>query len=303
MIDNFDEFCLWTYVVVDDVWQQIGPWFRRPGPAPECMDSELLTLALVGECRGWDMETELLSQWQEHRDLFPRLPSQSRFNRRRRNLANAFNLFRRIILDMLDVAADRQCVIDSVPVPVLGFHLVPGSTATPTWRQAGATFGKVCTKKQTIFGYKLHLLVTLRGAILDFELAPANANDLPVGYELLAEHTDLDVIGDKAYISAPIAAALWEERRIHLLTVPRRNQKQQLPANICRLLTGARQIIETVNDQLDAQFHVETNHAHTFHGLCARLHSKLAAHTLCLYLNRLLGRNDFLHIKSLAFPN
>lgn len=77
MIDNFDEFCLWTYVVVDDVWQQIAPWFRRPGPAPDCTDSELLTLALLEECRGWDMETELLSQWHEHRDLFPLLPSQA----------------------------------------------------------------------------------------------------------------------------------------------------------------------------------------------------------------------------------
>ena len=61
MIDDFDDFCLWTYVVVDEIWQRIAPLFRRPGPAPDCSDSELLTLALVGECRGWIMETDLLS--------------------------------------------------------------------------------------------------------------------------------------------------------------------------------------------------------------------------------------------------
>jgi hypothetical protein len=37
------------------------------------------------------METEMLSYWQEYRDLFPRLPSQSHFNRRR-NLMQAFKL-------------------------------------------------------------------------------------------------------------------------------------------------------------------------------------------------------------------
>ncbi|HEY8745247.1 MAG TPA: IS982 family transposase [Chloroflexota bacterium] len=303
MIENFDDFCLWTYVVVDEVWQRIAPLFRRPGPAPECSDSELLTLALVGECRGWAMETELLSQWWEHLDLFPVLPSQSRFNRRRRQLTDAFNLVRRAILGLLDAATDHQCVIDSLPVPVIAFHLVPGSTAKADWQAAGAAFGKVITKKQTIFGYKLHLLITLGGVILDFDLAPANATDLTVGEELLREHTDLDVIADKAYISAVLAAALWEQRRIALLTVPRRNQKRQLPPAVRRMLNGARQIIETVNDQLKEQFDIEVNRAHTFPGLAARLHTKLAAHTLCLYLNRLLGKHDILQIKALAFPN
>jgi len=119
----------------------------------------------------------------------------------------------------------------------------------------------------------------------------------------LAEHTYLDALGDKASISAAVAADLWEERHIRLLTVPRRNQRRQLPDAVRRVLNGARQIVETVNDQLDAQFHIETNHAHTLAGLCARLHTKLAAHTLCIYLNRLLGIADFLQIKALAFPN
>jgi hypothetical protein len=69
MINDFNDFCTWMYVVVDDIWLKIAPFFKRPGPAPECPDSELLTMAIIGECRGWDLETEMLSQWQEHRDL------------------------------------------------------------------------------------------------------------------------------------------------------------------------------------------------------------------------------------------
>jgi hypothetical protein len=63
-----------------------------------------------------------------------------------------------------------------------------------------------------------------------------------------------------------------------------------------------RQLIETVNGQLTQQFNIETNRAHTFGGLCARLYAKLTAHTLCVYINRLMGKPDFLRIKSLAFP-
>lgn len=35
--------------------------------------------------------------------------------------------------------------------------------------------------KKTIYGNMLHLLITLEGIILDFELAPANASKLAVG--------------------------------------------------------------------------------------------------------------------------
>ncbi len=81
------------------------------------------------------------------------------------------------------------------------------------------------------------------------------------------------------------------------------DQKEQTPKGVRQLINGARQIIETVNSQLDEQFGIERNRAHTFLGLYTRLYSKLAAHTLCVYLNRLLGEPDFLHIKQLAFNN
>jgi hypothetical protein len=85
-------------------------------------------MAVVGECRGWDQETELISNWQERRDLFPLVPERSRFNRRRRAMQQAINLIRCVVLGRLDLARDRHCVVDSVPVPVVQFHLVPGAS-------------------------------------------------------------------------------------------------------------------------------------------------------------------------------
>lgn len=301
MIENFDDFCLWMYVMVDDIWREIEPLFKRPGPEPECSDSELLTMALVGECREWDEETTMLCQWKEHTDLFPNIPTQSRFNRRRRALMNAFNVIRQSVLSVLDLARDGQAIIDSLPVPVVKFHLVPSSTGD--WVAHGADFGKVSSKKITIFGFKLHLLVSLGGLVLDFDLAPASAHDLNVGAELLREHSDLTVFGDKAYISAEVARQLLQQNRIKLMTLPRANQHRQIPNAVSRTFHAMRQIIETVNGQLVEQFSIQLNHAHTFWGLCTRLLTKLTAHTLCIYLNRLLGKPDFLQIKALAFPN
>ena len=153
MIPECEDFCTWIFVGVDDIWEQSAPFFKRPGPAPVCSDSELLAMALIGECRGWHIETELLSCGKEYRALFHHIPSQSRFNRRRRNLMQAFNLIRQGMLRSLDLSRDRQCRIDSLPTPVVQFHLVPGSMGD--WRAFGATCGKVVTRKADSFWLSL----------------------------------------------------------------------------------------------------------------------------------------------------
>ena len=102
----------------------------------------------------------------------------------------AINMIRQVILRSLDLSQDRQCILDSLPIPVVLFHLVPSSTND--WKAYAATYGKAVTKKQTFFGYRLHLLITMSGLILDFELSPANCSDLEVGFELLDEHTQID---------------------------------------------------------------------------------------------------------------
>jgi hypothetical protein len=300
MITDFDDFVTWMFVLIDDIWQQIGHLYQRPGPHPDCSDSELITMAVVGECREWDQETNLIGEWRNYSHLFPIQPERSRFNRRRRNLMGAIDHIRRITLAVLDVAQDKPCVIDSLPLPVVQFHLVPSSTGD--WAAQGAAFGRCATKKQTLFGYRLHLLITGGGTILDCELTSADADERDAARDLLDDKRDLVVIGDKGFISAPLANQLKQRSNIRLLTLPRRNQKEHVTPEVRRLINQVRQIIETVNGQLTEQFQIETNHAHSFWGLCARLQTTLTAHTLCIYLNRLLGNPDWLRIKQLAFP-
>ena len=157
-------------------------------------------------------------------------------------------------------------------------------------------------ENNNFFGYKLHIILAVIGLILDFELAPAIHTALSVGQELMEGYADLTAIGDKDYISASVSEQ-FAEKNIRLITLSRRNQKEQTSYTDQKLFNGLRQIVETVNGQLAEQFHIEKNYAHSFRGLCARLYSKLTGHTLCIYLNRLLGKPEFLQIKSLEFSN
>jgi hypothetical protein len=168
MIADFEDFVTWMFVTIDDLWQQIAPLYDRPGPDPtSCSDSELITIVIASECRGWDRETHLHAEWKPYRHLFPNIPERSRLNRRRRNLMYAINQIRQIVLAGLDVAQDAYGAIDGLPLPVMKFHLAPQRTRD--WDAHGATFGYCASKKQTYFGYRLNLVVTLGGVILDFE--------------------------------------------------------------------------------------------------------------------------------------
>ncbi len=262
MITDFDDLCLWTYVIVDDLLIQLAPLLRRPGPSPDCSDSELIAMILIAECKGWDIETQLLSDFSQPPHLFPILPCQSRFNRRRRNLGSIINRIRQMLLSNIEGVEQKLCIIDSLPISVMQFHLV--SSSSNDWSCYGADYGRVESTKQTIFGYKLHLLVTARGVIVDFELAPASATDLSVGNELLCGHQDKQVIEDKAYISTQVKQELAQVNGIELITVPRRNQKQQISRQTQRRINHIRQIVETVNGQLSQQFHIKKNHAHGY---------------------------------------
>jgi len=300
-ITSFDDFCLWMYCQIDDAWKSMAHEFRRPGPEPTtCSDSEVLSLAIISECCGWDIESELQSRWQPYRHLFPSLPSQSRFNRRRRGLQQAFDRLRQWVIARLDLAADRQCILDSVPIPVVEFQHAP--RAARQWRVYGASFGKISAEQQTIYGYKLHLLLTVSGVLLDWSLTGAHERDLAAGEDLLQEHHDRVVLADKAYISTPVADALQSQRGITLLTWPRKNQRQQLPHLLYKPFQDLRRRIETVNSQLREQFCLERNHALSFFGLVTRIATKVAAHVLCVYLNRLLDQPNCLFVKHLAFP-
>ncbi len=301
MIQDFDDLCTYVYVLVDELYQTLAaPHDQRPGPRSAFSDSEVITLTLVAELLGLDEESAFLRYLaRNHPRLFPRLPERSRYNRRRRQLIEVTNRLRaglmQLTLGRLLPEERELCVIDSLPVPVVGFHHARGEHR---W-YGEADYGRVASKKQTIFGYKLHLLIAHSGLILDFALVPASHSDAALTEQLLIDKAGLTVLGDKGYINAALQALLAWRNDLTLLTPKRKNQQVQLPAALTSAINHFRQRIETVNSQLAGQFRLQRNHAKCVSGLCARVQAKLTAHTLGLYLNCLLGR-PLLALKDLA---
>jgi hypothetical protein len=292
MIADFADLCTYVYVLTDVAYQEVAaPYDQRPGPRSAFTDSELITLTIAAELLGLDAETRFLAYVRRnHASLFPRLPERSRYNRRRRQLVEVTNRIRGAILArlwrVLEAEGRDLGVIDSLPVPVVGSHHAAGDHRW--WGEAD--FGRVPSKKQRIYGFKLHLLISHCGLILDFALAPANHNDGKLAAQLLRDKAGLTVLGDKGYINGPLQAQLATENDLVLLTPKRRNQRDQLPQALTQAINHFRQVIETINSQLVGQFNLQRNRAKSLFGLCARVQAKLAAHTFGLYLNYLLGR-------------
>jgi hypothetical protein len=291
MIADFAELCTYIYVLVDELYQRVAaPYDQRPGPRSAFSDSELITLTLAAELVGLDAETRFLAYVRRnHRALFPLLPERSRYNRRRQ-LVEVTNRLRGGLMErlwrVLEAEGRDLAVIDSVPVPVVGYHHAAGEHRW--WGEAD--FGRVPSKKQRVYGFKLHLLIAHSGLLLDFALAPANHNDGALTAQLLADKVGLTVLGDKGYINGPLQTRLATAQDLTLLTPKRRNQLVPLPEALTQAINHFRQIIETVNSQLVGQFNLQRNRATSLSGLCARVQAKLAAHTLGLYLNFLHGR-------------
>lgn len=292
MIGDFVDRCTYVYVVTDEVYQRVvAPCDTRPGPRSGFSDSALLAVSVVAELVGLDAETRCLAYLRRnHPTLVPLLPERSRYNRRRRQLAEATNRRRGAVMErlwwVLEAEGADLCAIDSVPVPAVGFH-----HARHDHRWHGeAAYGRVAAKQQTVYGFKLHLLISAAGLILDFALVAANEADGTLAEQLLIDKAGLTVLGDKGYVDGPLHRLLAWRNAVTVLTPRRRNQKQQLPEALTRAISQARQIIETANSQLVGQCNLQRNRAKSVGGLATRVQAKLAAHTLGMYLNYRAGR-------------
>jgi hypothetical protein len=145
--------------------------------------------------------------------------------------------------------------------------------------------------------------MTLGGVILDVVLTPATGDEREVAAALLPAFPGRTMLGDNGYVSAPLAEQLDAQAGVQLIALRRVHQRTPVPRALTDLIERFRHIVETVTSHLTEQVSIDETGAHRFWGRCARLSTKLTAHTLCLSLNRFLGNPNWLQIKALAFPN
>jgi len=304
-VENMKDLATTMFVLVDDLCKEAIPQevqTRLHKEKAKLSDSEIITISILGELTSNDSEKAWLSFVAKNmRDLFPNICERSRFNRVKRNLVRVIEHIRISLNQYLSPCSDYLRIVDSAPLQVCEFGR---ARYCRLFSSHGVSYGVCPSKKQTYYGYKIHVLCTDNGIISDFIITPANVDDKAAVWELVEQYNrHLTLIGDKGYISTRLADDLFSEKGIKLLYMKRDNAKDQYTKPLRQAIFKIRRRVETSFSQLADQFNIETTRAKSLCGLNVRLQVKVLAFNLCFLINHLLGRkhNDLAKIKSLVF--
>jgi hypothetical protein len=275
-----------VFVLVDDWYREKGAQLLKGkvGAKPEFSDSEMLTLMLAQEFMPYAGEGQFVAFVRaNYATEFPHMVDQSQYNRRSRNLWRVLEALRGEWVSVLGGQGQRQLLLDTKPVPVMGY--------TRSKKQSDfaghAAYGYCAARHMHYFGFKLVSLTTLSGLVLCYDLVPANADERDAAEAVLCRVKDCDIFADKGFLGDDWQADMRAESSNRIWTTKRTNQSQQNPPVFDALLKHVRERIESTFHQLQntGRF-LERLLAKTTRGLFARVCAKVAALTLRLLLWR-----------------
>lgn len=286
---TIDDLFTVVYVLVDDWYRSTGKPLlgRKLGDTPEFSDSEMLTVMLGIDFFEFTSERRYLEFLRaNYLVLFPRLLTQSQFNRRARQLRFLLNALRQTWACELGVQCEQHFLLDTTPVIVVGYR----RDKTHSAFRGSAEYGYCAARRMKYFGYKLVMLTTAEGTPYAFELVPANTDERDAADEVLdtlpvGSHT----WSDKGFLGEGWQAE-WKAAGVNVWTAKRQNQKVQNPPEFDRFLNSIRERIEGTFDQLkEGGRSVEHTLARTVEGLGSRVIAKITSATLRLFLRRFMG--------------
>lgn len=174
-------------------------------------------------------------------------------------------------------------LVDSFPLPACLF-----ARAYRCRRFKGeAAFGKDTLLKQTFYGFRMHARVCWPGVITRISVAPANAHELRVLPEEIAEGTSGVLLGDRNYHSPKTKEDL-ARTGVELLA-PYSSKKRDPAPRKSAFLSRLRYRIDTVFSQLVGRYSVKRVWARDLWHLTSRLLRKVLSHTLAFLLNHRVG--------------
>lgn len=142
--------------------------------------------------------------------------------------------------------------------------------------------GIATTRKSSMgwfHGFKLLLIVNVKGEVLDFVITPANVDDrAPFKEGNILNRVFGSLYADKGYISKGLATMLFEDG-LHLVTRIRNNMKNVLMTMRDKILLRKRSVIETINDQLKNICQAEHSRHRSFGNFITNLVASLIAYS------------------------
>lgn len=283
---DLDTLLIALYVALTD---HILP---SPGSAPvpldpeEITDAELLCLAVAQPLLGFEKERHWLrSAPKLVGHLFPRLPSQSRYNRRLRRLGDVMAHALRSLADQCPSSRDTVRLLDGTKI-VCGMSR---ETVKHSNLYGYCGYGYDASHTLYFWGAKLLLDVTADGLVTGFALANPKLHgerETVLMMQRRPAHAmapGTTAVADKGFRSAPFEAELLGQG---VVLVRPAMQGEHDPGVFPKWL---RQRVESVISTLKGQLGIEHPGAHEPDGLFARLAQRLLALNTVIWHNWNIG--------------
>jgi hypothetical protein len=279
MLADLDLLLTAVFCTADDLLPEARANARR-----SVTDAEVATLCVAQAVMGIDSDREFLAVARTRLGhLFPKLPGQPGFHKRRRRLADTIEWLMGVFAADSPGHRDPIVLLDSTPVEC-GRSL---ETARRSELADACGYGYSRSHSRWFWGMRLHLCCAPDGTPRAAILAPADQKERDVALRLLpiALHGGEAIVCDKGYAGREFAATVEERFGAAVLRPNRATEPDNgIP------LSSIRQRIESVFWTLKDRLGLERHRARTLTGLRARIAAKLLALAAGVWLNHLLRR-------------
>ena len=281
---DLDTLLIAVYCAAGSLFPASPERARKRGRPQLITDNELICLMVAQMLLGIDSERQFLpiAGWRL-RHLFPRLPAQTTYNQRCRQLAPKLVTLWRAIASELPGFHDSLLLLDTTPLPCGQSRLTTQRSELAPW----CGFGYPPAHSRFFWGMRLVLLCGPDGTVIDFDLVPADTPEREAGLALLARqplHGQL-VLCDKGFAGRDFEQAAHELGA--LIVRPSRADEPDRPQPPIGFI---RQRIESIVDTLKDQLTLERHRARTPDGLLTRITARILALTAAIHLNWQTGR-------------
>ncbi len=279
MLADLDLLLTAVFATADDLLPERARNARR-----SVTDAEVVTLAVAQAMMDVPSDREfLLIAAKRLGHLFPKLPQQPGYWKRRARLAETIEWLTAMFARDSPGYFDDVVLLDSTPVEC-------GRSVETARRSALAP---ACahhysrSHSRWFWGMRLHLLAAPDGTPRAAILASADHKERDVAMRLFAIglHGGELVVCDKGYAGRDFEHQAAERFGAQILRPARKNEPGRGP-----VLSWIRQRIESIFFTLKDRLGLERHHARSLHGLRARIATKLLALAAGVWLNHYLAR-------------
>lgn len=276
---DLDTLCTVVYCTADDLLPE------KPGNARRRVtDAEIATLCVAQAIMGIPSDRRFLAVARKRlHDLFPELPQQPGFHKRRARLAETIEWLIGVFAGQSPGYYDDLLLIDSTPVEC--------ARSVETTRRSQladvADYGRCASHSRFFWGFRLHGLFAPDGTPRAFTLASPKRDEREVGIELLERANRSGgemLIGDKGYAGRRFSAAVADLGAT--IVRPARKDEPDSPIHLAPIRQRVESIFWTCKDILT----LERHGARTLSNLRVRIAQRFLALAAAIALNHKLGR-------------